>query len=223
MPSRVPTMVKLNKISESSSATTTHITSNTILTLPKFFPNVEETAFTKASPEFIITFSITQSAIPNPRIRIPINTSRIRTGYILAGIPATIHMPRSVNQPNRKDNGICNCSISRNLLRRTIICPIIRTQFQIISQFPKVRNGNRQLSTFATEEIGDTPSSPCLVNATPNAEKTGRALIIHIVWKVLIFALDKGSFHIFASIKNSRQAGITLDDRIGDDCPSDLR
>lgn len=30
---------------------------------------------------------------------------------------------------------------------------------------------NRVIITFTTDEIGDTPNSPCFVNATPKAEK----------------------------------------------------
>ena len=40
-----------------------------------------------------------------------------------------------------------------------------------------------QLMTFAMEEVGDTPSSPCLVKATPKAEK--KRLIINNVYRLI--------------------------------------
>ena len=52
-----------------------------------------------------------------------------------------------------------------------MICPKIKMQFHKISQFPKDKNENLMLKTFATDEIGDTPSSPLFVTATPSAEK----------------------------------------------------
>ena len=79
-------------------------------------------------------------------------------------------MPRSVNQPNRNDSGICISCIHWNFFRRMSICPSISMQFHIISQLPRVRNVNFSLITFATDEMGETPSSPFLVIATPIAE-----------------------------------------------------
>jgi hypothetical protein len=39
------------------------------------------------------------------------------------------------------------------------------------SHVPSDKNEYLQLKTLATEEIGETPSSPCLVKATPIAAK----------------------------------------------------
>lgn len=80
-------------------------------------------------------------------------------------------MPRSVNQPNRNESGIWSSCISWNFLLRIIICPRINIQFHITSHVPSDMAVNLQLITLATDEIGETPSSPCFVNATPNAEK----------------------------------------------------
>ena len=46
-----------------------------------------------------------------------------------------------------------------------------KAQFQMISQYPSDSCGSRMLITFAAEEIGETPSSPFLVMATPRALK----------------------------------------------------
>lgn len=43
-------------------------------------------------------------------------------------------------------------------------------KFQIMSQLPRDRAVNFILITFAAEDMGDTPSSPLLVTATPSAE-----------------------------------------------------
>ena len=40
-----------------------------------------------------------------------------------------------------------------------------------MSQAPRESESMRLLKTFGTEDIGDTPSSPCFVIATPNAAK----------------------------------------------------
>ena len=49
----------------------THDTSKIVFIAPKSFFIVSAIAFTNASPEFKITFAITDNAIPNPRIKIP--------------------------------------------------------------------------------------------------------------------------------------------------------
>ena len=74
VPSLVPTMVKLKNKSDTQREIMTHKTSNAIFTFPNFFFAASETAFTKASPEFIMTFAMTEREIPKPRIIIPIIT-----------------------------------------------------------------------------------------------------------------------------------------------------
>ena len=46
----------------------------------------------------------------------------------------------------------------------------------MISQVPRLNAVNLQLITFATDDIGDTPSSPCFVNATPTPAKNNPAI-----------------------------------------------
>lgn len=53
----------------------------------------------------------------------------------------------------------------------------------MISRVPRDKAVYLQLMTFAMEEVGDTPSSPCLVKATPNAEK--KRLIINNVYRLI--------------------------------------
>lgn len=69
---------------------------------------------------------------------------------------------------------------------------MINTQFQTISQFPKVKKLNFSAITFATEEIGETPRSPRFVTATPNAEKnrpmTSRTYLLSISVFVIFLA-----------------------------------
>lgn len=72
VPSRVPTMEQLKKKSDSMIEKSTQLISKPILVLPKLLLILSESAFTNASPEFIITFAITASAIPKPRTITPI-------------------------------------------------------------------------------------------------------------------------------------------------------
>ena len=74
VPSLVPTTVKSKNISDSITESATQKISKAIFTLPKFFFAVSATAFTKASPEFIITFAITAREMPKPKIATPITT-----------------------------------------------------------------------------------------------------------------------------------------------------
>ena len=150
---------------------TTHDKSNAILTFPKFLLKVSEIAFTNASPEFKTTFALTESEIPNPRTMIPTIIKRKAVIYELTGMNAINFIPRSVNQPKKNDRGICKNWTGLKFFRSKSICPKIMIQFQIMSQFPKERDVNLQLKTFATEEIGETPSPACFANATPKAEK----------------------------------------------------
>lgn len=102
---------------------------------------------------------------------VPAKTDSKRTGYNSVGIKPASHIPKSVNQPNSTERGICKSCISLNCFRRMRICPKIKTQFHKNSQVPSENTGNCRLTTLATDEIGDTPSSPCLVTATPSPEK----------------------------------------------------
>ena len=73
-------------------------------------------------------------------------------------------------------------------------------QFQIISHTPSEKPPFVQLSTFATDEIGDTPSSPCFVKATPSAEKN--RLIINKTYLLAVSFFDIFVFPwFFDSIK----------------------
>lgn len=83
----------------------------------------------------------------------------------------TIHIPKSVNQPNINDRGTCNSCIRLKFFRSRMICPAIRTQFQIISQVPIEKTVYLILNILATDEIGEIPNSACFVNATPIAAK----------------------------------------------------
>lgn len=115
--------------------------------------------------------AITAKAMPKPRMAVPANTKSKRTGYNSVGINPASHIPKSVNQPNSTDSGICNSCIGLNCFRRMRICPKIKTQFHKINQVPRDNTGNFKLTTLATDEIGDTPSPPHLVTATPSPEK----------------------------------------------------
>ena len=64
----------------------------------------------------------------------------------------------------------------------------MRAQFQIMSQTPIVKKSNLILRIFATEEIGETPSSPCFVKATPTAEIN--RLIINSIYLFTVSFLD---------------------------------
>lgn len=75
--------------------------------IAEFLPEISAIALTKASPEFIITLAMTESATPKPRTTIPHITKTSRTGYELTGINETHHIPKSVNQPKRNDKGSC--------------------------------------------------------------------------------------------------------------------
>ena len=74
VPSRAPTILKSKNMSDNIIELTTQKTSNAIFTFPNSLCAVSATAFTNASPEFIITFAITASAIPKPSITTPIIT-----------------------------------------------------------------------------------------------------------------------------------------------------
>ena len=74
VPSLVPTTVKLKNSSESTTANTPQPMSKATLIKPKSLFIVSETAFTKASPEFIITLAITERAIPKPSTIVPATT-----------------------------------------------------------------------------------------------------------------------------------------------------
>ena len=54
------------------------------------------------------TFAMTERETPKPRITIPNRTIKRLWGYEPAGMKDTAHIPRSVNQPNKKDRGICS-------------------------------------------------------------------------------------------------------------------
>lgn len=77
----------------------------------------------------------------------------------------------SVKYPNKKDRGICKSCMGLNFRLRRIICPKSKTQFETISHVPKEIKVNFMLTTFAIEEIGETPSSACFVKATPTPQK----------------------------------------------------
>ena len=47
----------------------------------------------------------------------------------------------------------------------------MRTTFQITKSVPSESAPGTDEITFATDEIGDTPSSPLFATATPTAEK----------------------------------------------------
>lgn len=68
MPSLVPEIVKLKNNSDNIMENTTQKISRAIFTLPKPLFIVSARAFTNASPEFIMTFAITESEMPKPRI-----------------------------------------------------------------------------------------------------------------------------------------------------------
>lgn len=53
----------------------------------------------------------------------------------------------------------------------------------MMSRVPRDQAVYLQLMTFAMEEVGDTPSSPCLVKATPKAEK--KRLIMNNVYRLI--------------------------------------
>ena len=74
VPSLVPTILRSKKKRERRIDKITHKISKPILIFPKFFLVVSDTAFTKASPEFMITLAITEREIPKPRMIIPSNT-----------------------------------------------------------------------------------------------------------------------------------------------------
>lgn len=57
----------------------------------------------------------------------------------------------------------------------------------MISHVPKDNEENLKLIIFATDEIGDTPNSPCFVNATPKAAKN--RLIINNTYRFVISIL----------------------------------
>lgn len=78
VPSLVPTIVKSKNIRDKTMERVTQKISNAILTFPNSLFIVSEIAFTKASPEFIITFAITAREIPKPRIIIPTITIIMR-------------------------------------------------------------------------------------------------------------------------------------------------
>ena len=48
--------------------------------MPKFVPYLSDTALTMASPEFIITFAVTESEMPKPKTIVPAATSASLTG-----------------------------------------------------------------------------------------------------------------------------------------------
>lgn len=53
----------------------------------------------------------------------------------------------------------------------------------MMSRVPRDQAVYLQLMTFAIEEVGDTPSSPCLVKVTPKAEK--KRLIMNNVYRLI--------------------------------------
>ena len=58
--------------------------------------------------------------------------------------------------------------------------------------------GNLQFKTFATDDTGDTPNSPCLVNATPSPEK--KRLIMNNMYRLNV-SLFVGSVIVLLSDK----------------------
>lgn len=108
VPSLVPTIVNSKNRSDKTTAKTTQLISNPILTFPKSLCIVSETAFTKASPEFIITLAITEREIPNPSTIVPVNIINNRCQYTEISKKETSHIPKSVKTPNKNDNGICS-------------------------------------------------------------------------------------------------------------------
>lgn len=80
VPSRAPTMVPLKKIRDKRTDKATLLISNTILTLPKFLCKQSDIVLTTASPAFMMTLAITESAMPKPRITTPLMTKSILTG-----------------------------------------------------------------------------------------------------------------------------------------------
>ena len=58
-----------------------------------------------------------------------------------------------------------------NFRRSIKIWPIIKEQFQITNQIPRDIFGNFKFIMLATEDTGEIPRFPCLVIATPSAEK----------------------------------------------------
>lgn len=106
VPSLVPTIEKLKNIIDKTIAKITQLTSNAILTLPKFLFVVSEIAFTKASPEFIMTLAITESDTPKLNITIPRMSITNFIGYVFTGINDTSHIPKLVKYPNNIESGI---------------------------------------------------------------------------------------------------------------------
>lgn len=81
---------------------------------------------------------------------------------------------------------------------------------EIVSHVPKDRNVNFMLTIFATEEIGETPSSPCLVSATPIPIKNDGALAswVYLLWRVGMLVLVIGLVMIVLSSKKFKDAKI---------------
>ena len=106
VPSLVPTILKLKKMRERTTAKDTHKMSKIIFIFPKSFFEASEITLTNASPEFRITFAVTESDIPNPRTIILIITIASFIKYDSTGIFSTIITPTSVNHPNKNEIGI---------------------------------------------------------------------------------------------------------------------
>lgn len=79
VPSLVPTIVKWKNMRDRAIEIITQSTSNIIFMFPNSLLNVSEIVFTNASPEFIITFAITEREMPKARMTIPTTTMTIRT------------------------------------------------------------------------------------------------------------------------------------------------
>ncbi len=80
VPSLVPTMVKSKNKRERIRERITQKISKAIFIFPNSLWAVSEIAFTKASPEFIMTFAITERDIPKPRMMTPMSTMARRRG-----------------------------------------------------------------------------------------------------------------------------------------------
>ena len=76
VPSLVPIILPWKRIRDNERERSTQSMSKPIFILPKFLFALSDIAFTKASPEFIITLAMTDKAIPNPRIKIPHSTKK---------------------------------------------------------------------------------------------------------------------------------------------------
>lgn len=145
--------------------------SNPIFRFPNKIPVLSDNALTKASPEFIITFAMTEREIPKPKIIIPPITHKKPDGIAIHRYKRNQQYTKVDKNPEKQGKGYLQKQEKLKVLSKNNNLPHNKQAIPDYQTYAYGQKSNFKLMTLATEETEETPKSPLLVTATPMAAK----------------------------------------------------